>query len=291
MILASVLLVATHPLVGYYTYGKENIISSISHDFAHYENKEITISKKSQSIIEWQKNQLNFPNSKRFDNKYLNYYYLRIFLLNEPLYYIHINRASCGELALIFEYLAEEMDVQYRSLIIDGHINQRNMNIDNHRWTEVLLEDNTWGIVDVGFNFSPISHDKYEFTENRSLLFGHVVYQNENRNWNDVTPDYVRNTTKLRINVTNNDYPVKNAKIDVFLNYNNKSAPVIGRHITYHTNESGLVEFHLGIYENVTYNIEASKYFWGKEVLYMPNEINNSLDINLDSSVLNIFCN
>lgn len=164
---------------------------------------------------------------------------------------------KCGFKALIFEEMANRTNLTYRSLQIDGSIDKDGF-VNDHRWTEILLENGDWAIVDIGFNLLPPNGTKYDFTENHDFLIGHVsIIENED-SFTDCTSDYVRNVGKLKITILQNDSPVKNANVSIKMHHKESSCDVVGRNLKAYTNESGIYEADLGIYENVNYSLTAS---------------------------------
>lgn len=201
---------------------------------------------KTQKIIEWERNELS---TKPFN---LLYVLIRE-ISKDAKWFIYLKRASCGELAIIFEDMADRTNLTYRKVVVGAIINPSSKDINNHRWSEVWLDED-WRIADSGFNFYYPNNNNFVFTDDRKYLLGHVTRIDENMT--DRTEAYVNNTGKLVIKAIRDDKAVKNATVNVILNYNDLSCKVVGGTIIKRfTNDTGVCEINLGIYDDVCYTV------------------------------------
>lgn len=228
-----------------------------------------------QNIILWE----NSIGLTTFNKWYLGP--LRI--SKDPKWYIYIGNANCGERAIIFEDMAKRTNLIYRRIQIDGLIDTKN-NTNNHRWSEVWF-DGDWRISDSGFNLWYPKNNQSYFTSNRGFLIGHVSILNDNLTFKDCTDLYVNNTGKLIIQVLRDGENVANAHVSIKLNNHNISCYTIGKIIKYSTNESGLCEVTLGVYDGTYYTIDATRVgifkYTGQENVTITNET-TYLTIELD---------
>jgi hypothetical protein len=282
-------LIVSHPLFAY-SVTESNKIESQMHDEAGIIlNQSTNNSEKAEMIIQWEQEQFNFPAANHF-NEIKHLYYLRD-IARFPSYFLYINRANCGELAIVFEDMVNRTNIPYRKIIIDGMLNPKSMTMNNHRFSELMLENDSWMIADVGFNMYPPRSSKYEFTENRGYLVGHVAIANDDGTFTDCTSSYVKNTSKIIVNAKKDGVPASNADIEVELLYNDTKVPVIGNIIRYETNESGTLELNLGSYDECSYTVIVKDGFYQNSTTFVPDEDMMSIDIevdklNLDSTVI-----
>lgn len=174
----------------------------------------------------------------------------------DPKWNIYIGKANCGEKAIIFEDMAKRTNLTYRRIQIDGFIDTKN-NTNNHRWSEVWF-DGDWRISDSGFNLWYPKNNQSYFTSNKGFLIGHVSIFNDNLTFEDCTDSYVNNTGKLIIQVLRDEESVADARVSIKLNNHNTSCYTIGKTIKYFTNESGLCEVTLGVYNETYYTVDAT---------------------------------
>ncbi|TGC09454.1 hypothetical protein CUN85_06390 [Methanolobus halotolerans] len=125
------------------------------------------------------------------------------------------------------------------------------MNGNNHGWSEVQLDNGNWVIGDAGFGLAPPEDNQSFFYSERDLLLG-PIYFVENDTYIDNMELYVPNTQKITIHTTKMGEDFNDGLIYVLLHYKDKSR---GMWLPYQTNESGLAEVNLGIYDGVTYTI------------------------------------
>lgn len=175
---------------------------------------------------------------------------------NDPKWNIYIGKANCEERAIIFEDMAKRTNLTYRRIQIDGLIDPKN-NTNNHRWSEVWL-DGDWKISDSGFKLWYPKNNQSYFTSKGDFLIGHVSIHNDDFSFEDCTDSYVNNTGKLIIQVLRNGESVADARVSIKLNNYNTSCYTIGKIIKYSTNESGLCEVTLGIYDGTYYTVDAT---------------------------------
>ncbi|VUT28180.1 MAG: hypothetical protein SYNGOMJ08_00743 [Candidatus Syntrophoarchaeum sp. GoM_oil] len=204
---------------------------------------------KVHNIIAWENNNLSLT---RFES---NQYYPR--RSRDPHWYIFLKKANCGERAIIFEDMAERTNITYRKLRIDGYIDPANNNIDNHRWFEVWLECD-WRIADSGYNLSYPKNNQSYFTSVKEYLIGHVAILSDNGTFEDCTDRYVNETSKLIIHSVKDGKNIEDADISIKLTHKNLTCPVVGKSIKYSTNDSGLCEINLGIYNETYYTVDVS---------------------------------
>lgn len=175
-------------------------------------------------------------------------------------WYIFLNRGNCGERAIIFNDMASRTGLKYRKMVVDGFIYSKYNSSSDHSWSEVLLEDGSWVIADTGFNSSPLYTNKSVFCSEKNMLLGPVfVYENITATI-DCTEDYVDNTEKIRVKAVRDGKEIDNANIQITMNYNGISRKVAGgfaRFIKFKTNESGISDITLGVYDNVSYTIKV----------------------------------
>lgn len=241
---------------------------------------------KVQQIIRWERD-LFFSSPDSFDKRYE----LLLRKTKNPIWYIHLRKASCGELAIVFEDMANRTNLTYRKIVIDGFINPKDNSTENHRWSEVWLE-NDWRITDSGFNFFYPNTNNLIFTDGRDFLIGHVAVLNEDKTYIDCTSDYVNRSEKLIIKAVKNGEIVENASVIINLNYNDTSCRVVGgKGIKYFTNDSGLCEVTLGVYDNVSYtvvveDIKSVYKYSGQDEITINNNKTSYLDIELNKKKL-----
>ncbi len=282
-------LIVSHPLFAYSVTENDKIESQMMDESVIIINQSANNSEKAEMIIQWEQEQFNFPAANHFNSN--NYrYYLRDYI-PLPGYYLYINRANCGELALVFEYMANITSVPYRQIVTEDMLNPVSMRRNNHRFSEVQLENDSWMIADVGFNLYPPKSSKYEFTENRGYLVGHVAIKNDDGTFTDCTPSYVKNTSKIIVNAKRDGIPSSNADIEVELLYNDTKKPVIGNNIKYKTDEQGTLELNLGSYDECSYVVTVKDGFYKNSTTFVPNEDVSSIEIevdkwNIDSAVI-----
>lgn len=235
---------------------------------------------KTQQIIHWERNLplRTFQNGLR--NWILRYTY------RTPEWFIHIRKANCEEKAIIFEDMAKRTNLTYRKICIDGFIDPKIKSTENHRWSEVWL-DGKWRIADSGFNLWYPKNDQLFFTEEKGYLIGHVVTFDDNMTMEDCTDLYVKNTSELTIKAIRNGKVIKDADIQIKLNYENLSCTVVGGNkIHLSTNDSGICQVNLGIYDNTNYTVTINdvKLFYkfsGKETIILKNNT-DYLEIDVD---------
>ena len=209
---------------------------------------------------------------------------------HDPHWYIFLRKANCGERAVIFEDMAKRTNLTYRKVAIDGYINPtENRTPNNHRWSEVWL-DNDWRIADSGFNLNYPEDNQSYFTSVEGYLIGHVAFINDNGTFGDCTDRYVNRTGKLIIQAVKDEENIEDADVSVTLIYKHLSCPVAGNKIKPKTNDSGLCEINLGIYEGTNYQVSLRKSdgiffeYFGQETVTIANET-NSLVIELDRKI------
>lgn len=238
---------------------------------------------KTHKIITWEQNL--FLTSDNFDK----WYEQPLRKIKDPIWYIYLKKASCGELAIVFEDMANRTNLTYRRIVIDGFINPKDNSTENHRWSEVWLE-NDWRITDSGFDFFYPKTNNLIFTDGRDLLIGHVAVYNEDKTYTDCTSDYVNRSEKLIIKAVRNGEIVEDASVIINLNYNDTSCKVVGgKSIKYFTNDSGLCEVTLGVYDNVSYTVVVedlkSVYkYSGQDNITINNNKTSYLDIELNKT-------
>jgi len=232
---------------------------------------------KTNKIIEWE-NGLKLSTFED-DEEYLR-------CSHNAKWFIHLKKANCGERAIIFEDMAKRTNLAYRSVTFDGYINPIDGKINNHRWTQVWI-DNDWRIADSGFNLSYPKYNNYYFHSKRGFLIGHVAIIYENGTFGDITDSHVEKTGKLIINAKKDNNNVKNADISITMEYKNFSCPVVGRGTIRHTtNDFGISELNLGIYNNSNYTVSVNYKdsffeYYGKEMFTFTNNT-DTLIIELD---------
>mgnify|MGYP000695883425 CR=1 FL=1 len=273
-------LIVSHPLFAYSVTENDKIESQMLDESAIILNQSANNSEKAEMIVQWEQEQFNFPAANHFNSN--NYrYYLRDYI-PLPGYYLYINRANCGELAIVFEEMANITNLPYRKIVTEDMLNPISMRRNNHRFSEVQLENGSWMIADVGFNLYPPKSSKHEFTENRGYLVGHVAIKNDDGTFTDCTPSYVKNTSKIIVNAERDGVPLSNADIEVELLYNDTKRPVIGNHIKYETDEQGIMMLNLGSYENCSYAVTVKDGFYKSSTTFVPNEDVSSVEIEVD---------
>lgn len=208
------------------------------------------------NIVQWERNEFILT-SDIFDSV-LDPFGFRI--PKSAGWYIFLNKGNCGERAIVFNDMASRTGVSYRKVVVDGFINRKYNSSSDHSWSEVLLEDGSWVIADTGFNVSPLYTNKSVFCSEKNMLLGPVfVYENLTATI-DCTEDYVDNTEKIRVKAVRDGKEIDNASIQIIMNYNGISRKVAGgfaRFIKFKTNESGISEMTLGVYDNVSYKLKA----------------------------------
>lgn len=237
-----------------------------------------------QKIIFWEKNLLlkpfSFSISSLFRDILLRHTY------RDPEWFVYIRRGNCGESALIFEDMANRTNLTYRKIVIDGFIDPINNRTENHRWSEVFLDD-SWRIADSGFNLWYPKNNQSYFTVNRGYLIGHVTVLNNNGSFTDCTNLYMNETGKLLIKAVRNGNPIENASVSVKLNYGDMSCNVIGGNkIDLYTNQSGFCEINLGIYNDTYYTVKVNDFkifynYYGKDDVEIT-DTDNYLELNVD---------
>ncbi|MBN2488066.1 MAG: hypothetical protein JXA98_03470 [Methanosarcinaceae archaeon] len=219
---------------------KSNEINKINND-----------TEKVQEIIRWERNLglKDFNYYSELDNSLRH-------MFDESTWYIYLGKGNCGEKALIFEDMADRTNLTYRSVNCDGYIDPSNNETSNHCWSEVWLDDD-WRIADAGYDLYHPKDNNLHFTVNRSYLLGPVVAIYENGTEEDRTNEYIgeNKTANLVIDATRSGKPVENANVEVILNYHNVSQRVVGNLIKKSTNNTGVCEINLGIYDDVYYTV------------------------------------
>jgi hypothetical protein len=234
----------------YHLYTKpqiESYLDETSETICKYSDNDAEIV---QQIIAWE-NSENIG-LKRFNK---NDSFLR--LSGDARWYIYIERANCGERAIIFEDMAKRCGLKCRHLEIEGFINPKDNSIGDHAWTEVWI-DNEWRIADSGFNLWYPKDNQLYFTSKREFLIGTVKVIENRTYFEDCTNDYVNDFCQLNIDVLENNNCVKKANVFITMVYNGTEVPVIGyrrKHLTY---DSGRCTINLGIYNETCYNIKSS---------------------------------
>jgi len=209
---------------------------------------------------------------------------------NKVYWYTYVGKGNCGERAIIFEDMAKRTGLKYRKIVIDGYIdpqkNYTDNRPDNHRWSEVWLNDN-WRIADSGCNLSYPEDNLSYFTLEKGWLIGHVAILYDNGTFGDRTDSYVNRAGKLIIQAVKDGESIKDADVSIKLTYMNHPCSVVGgNNIKLSTNNSGLCEISLGIYDSAYYMVKVSdkgifyEYF-GRENVTIANET-NYLVIELD---------
>ena len=240
----------------------------------------INDTEKTQQIINWERNLPLRPFSYNFRNIILRFTY------RNPEWFIHIRKANCEEKAIIFEDMAKRTNITYRKIFIDGFIDPKSKSTENHRWTEVWLDED-WRIADSGFNLWYPKDNQSYFTMERGYLIGYVATFDENMTIEDCTDLYVKNTSELTIKATRNGQIIKEADIKIKLNYGNLSCKVVGgNNIHLSTNDSGICKVNLGIfdYTNYTVTVIDEKFFHkflGKDTINLKNNT-EYLEIEVD---------
>lgn len=203
------------------------------------------------NIILWQRDYFISPKTNSFDtfdsafeNRYLRPN------TPDPLWSIYLKKASCGELACVFGDLVTRTGLTYRPVYTTGFIDPYRMTVNNHAWSEVQLESGEWVIADVGFNaFPPINQSI--FYSQYHFLMGPIFYVENETHFNNME-SYIPNTQKVIIHALRNGKDITGGLIYVNLHYNGSSL-LMG--MPYKTNESGMAEVTLGVYDGVTYTI------------------------------------
>lgn len=237
---------------------------------------------KVHKIIAWENNDLGLKDFNRYE-------LLLRYFSNDPHWYIYWKKARCGERAIIFEDMAKRTNITYRKLGIAGFIDPKENRTANHRWSEVWLDDD-WRIGDSGFNLSYPEYNQSYFTSVRGYLVGHVAIINDNGTFKDCTDRYVNRTGRLLIQAVKDGENIEDAVVSVTLIYKNLSCTVVGGDtIKLKTNDSGLREINLGIYDGTNYLVglrrEGVFYeYFGQENVTIANET-NSLVIELDGKI------
>lgn len=207
-------------------------------------------------------------------------------LPKDAKWHIFLKKANCGERAIIFEDMAERTKLKYRRVVIDGYIDPPNNKMNNHRWSEVKL-DGDWRIADSGFNLSYPEDNQSFFTLEKGWLIGHVAIQYDNETFGDCTDLYVNRRGKLIIQAVKDGKNIKDADVSINMTYKNLTCPVVsGKTIKRSTNNSGLCEINLGIYDSACYMVKVSDKgifygCFGRENVTIANET-NYLVIELD---------
>jgi len=208
------------------------------------------------NIVKWELNE--FIRGSDIFNHFLDPFGYRI--PKSAGWYIFLNQGNCGERAIIFNDMATRTGLKYRKVVVDGFINSKYNSSSDHSWSEVLLEDGSWVIADTGFNASPLYTNKSVFCSDKNMLLGPVfVYENLTATI-DCTEYYVDNTEKLKVKTVRDGKEIDNASIQITMNYKGVSKKVAGefsRFIKFKTNESGISEMTLGVYDNVSYTLKA----------------------------------
>lgn len=271
-------LIISHPLIAYSFIESNKIESKMLDESAIILNQSDNNSEKAKMIVKWEQEQFNYPAMNHFNRN--NYIYYFRGLIPFPGYYLYINKANCGELAIVFEDMADKTNLTYRKIFIDGMLNTKSMKMNNHRFTEVLLENGSWMIADVGFDMYPPKSSKYEFSES-GFLVGNVAIINDNGTFTDCTSSYVKNTSKIIINAKRDGLPLSNATVKVELMHDNVTSPNINN-IIYKTNESGISELNLGLYNECSYKVTIVDGFYKNSTIFVPEEDISSIDIEVD---------
>lgn len=236
---------------------------------------------KTQRIIHWER---NLP-LRTFQNGLRNWILRHTY--KTPEWFIHIGKANCEEKAIIFEDVAKRTNLTYRKICIDGFIDPKNNRTENHRWTEVWL-DGDWRIADSGFNLYYPKNNKSYFTVDKEYLIGHIATFDDNMTMEDITDSYVKNTSELMIKASRKGKNIKDADIQIKLNYESLSCDVVGGNkIRLSTNESGICKVNLGIfdYTNYTVTVNDNKLFYklsGKDIITLKNNT-DYLEIEVDN--------
>ena len=270
-----ILIILNNPFFTYRPNEIEGQLCEIS-DFI-LENSKNDI-EKTNKIIEWE-NGLKLSTFED-DEEYLR-------CSHNGKWFIHLKKANCGERAIIFEDMAKRTNLTYRSITFDGYINPIDGKINNHRWTQVWI-DNDWRIADSGFNLSYPKNNNYYFHSKKGFLIGHVAIIYNNGTFGDITDSHVEKTGKLIINAKKDNNNVKNADISITMEYKNFSCPVVGGGtIRLTTNDSGISELNLGIYNNSNYTVSVNYKdsffeYYGKEMFTFTDNT-DTLIIELDN--------
>jgi hypothetical protein len=245
---------------------------------------------KTQMIIDWE-NGLFLKPFYFTKSSILRDYLLR-FSYRDPQWFVYIRKANCEERALIFEDMANRTNLTYRKVGIAGFIDPVNDRTENHRWTEVWI-NNSWQIADSGFNLWYPKNNQSYFTVEKDYLIGKVVVFDDNGSFNDCTDLYVNRTGLLKIKALREGNPIENATVSIKLNYENLTCNVVGgNRLKLNTDNSGDCEVVLGVYENTSYTViveekkQFYKYTGTENVIIKDGE--NYLAINIEDLKLNL---
>ena len=273
----SILIILNNLINPFFTYRSSEIERQLSETSDLILENSKNDMEKTNKIIEWE-NGLKLSTFEDDEG------YLRN--SNNAKWFIHLKKANCGERAIIFEDMAKRTNLTYRSVTFDGYINPIDGEINNHRWTQVWI-DNDWRIADSGFNLSYPKYNNYYFHSKQGFLIGHVAIIYDNGTFGDITDSHVEKTCKLIINAKKDNNNVKNADISITMEYNNFSCPVVGGFIKLTTNDSGICDVNLGINNNTNYTVSANYKdsffeYYGKEMFILTNNT-DTLVIELDN--------
>ncbi len=217
-----------------------------------------------QNIVEWEYNEFAIP-SNRFD---ISTFFMR-HISHEPGWYLFLNRGSCGELAIVFEDMANRTGVTSRRVAVNGFIHFDGYT-ENHAWSEVLINGTEWHVADSGFNYSPPKDHCYGYSKSR--LLGPVYAFENGIAAEDRSTYYIPNTETIMIKSIHEGEIVPNCSIDIEMHHGGSSKEVIGTKIKLETNESGLCPVTLGVYKNTTYTIKViDGIYQGKEKIISGN--------------------
>jgi Transglutaminase-like superfamily. len=229
------------------------------------------------NIVQWERDYFISPETHSFDT--FNSIFERPLRRTPPdaIWSLYLKKASCGELACVFEDMANRTGLTFRHVQMSGFLNPSEMNGNNHAWSEVQLDNSEWVIGDAGFNLTPLEDNQSYFYLQRSLLLGPIYYV-ENDTYVDNMGLYVPNTQKITIHAIKNGENFSDGLIYVYLHYNGTSK-IMG--LPYPTNESGMAEVNLGVYEGVSYTIgvinpETTDYAF-KDNITLANGSNSTL--------------
>ncbi|WP_198008151.1 transglutaminase domain-containing protein [Methanohalobium evestigatum] len=286
-----IILLLYYPFMDYYLLEKDNydryLKDTCEEILSHSDNN----TEKVKNIIKWEQHRIiDNPNVEYFTiSNILSLFFINPYRLpDNPGWYLYIGKASCQELAFVFENMAKRTNLTYRRIYADKLI-KPNGESNNHRWSEVKL-GGKWTIADAGWN--GLYHPDYNksYFINNGYKFGHVVIVDENfKPIKDCTSSYVNKTGHLKIEATKNGKPVENANISIYMMHENSYYQVVGHSIDYSTNSNGIFELDLATYGNTNYIIKLSStelngiyQYEGKKSLSLNNNENKILNVKLD---------
>lgn len=170
----------------------------------------------------------------------------------KPGWYLFLNKGNCGEFGIVFEDMANRTGLTCRKVAIDGLI-APDGHTENHAWSEVLLNEIEWVVVDSGFNYYPPTNHYLNYSE--IWLLGPVYAFEDGAQIEERTAHYIPNTEKIILISTRDGRAIPNCSIDIHMDNHGVSKRVVGTVIKLTTNESGLCPVTLGVYDNTSYTL------------------------------------